>query len=150
MKKRMEDMRNIALILGAGAVGALGTGLALVATQKTAAPTVPAMRLVPAVPSLQPASQPIVYIDGVRVNRSVEGQSPLRLSPSGLRGGLDLDPDQIDRVEVIKGSAAKQMYGSEGEHGVIQIFTKPSGESGKSEASEGSVERAKDDSGSGR
>jgi hypothetical protein len=36
----------------------------------------------------------------------------------------DLSPDEIDRVEVLKGPAASTLYGSEASGGVIQIFTK--------------------------
>jgi hypothetical protein len=54
-------------------------------------------------------AEPIVYIDGERVERSaMEG----------------LGPDQIDRVEVIKGEAAIELFGEEASVGVIQIFTK--------------------------
>src|SRR5690606_23846665 len=36
----------------------------------------------------------------------------------------DLNPDDIARVEVIKGAAATTLYGTEASAGVIQIFTK--------------------------
>ena len=57
---------------------------------------------------------PLIYIDGVRVDRL-----------SDLEGDLipSLDPDAIDRIEVIKGAAAERLYGEEGANGVIQIFT---------------------------
>lgn len=60
---------------------------------------------------------PLIYVDGVRIN----GVNDLE----GL-GGLvpSLNPDDIDRIEVIKGSAAKTLYGEEGANGVIQIFLK--------------------------
>lgn len=59
---------------------------------------------------------PLIYVDGVRINgiNDLEGVSSI----------TDLNPDDIDRVEVIKGSAAKELYGDEGANGVIQIFTK--------------------------
>ena len=60
---------------------------------------------------------PLIYVDGVRVN----GVNDL----DGLSGLIpSLKPDAIDRVEVIKGSAAKTLYGEEGANGVIQIFMK--------------------------
>ncbi len=61
------------------------------------------------------APAPVVYIDGVRVDGSMEQ--------------LNLNPDRIARVEVIKGPAAKREYGSEAEGGVIQVFLKPDSES---------------------
>jgi TonB-dependent SusC/RagA subfamily outer membrane receptor len=42
----------------------------------------------------------------------------------------DIDPNDIERIEVIKGAAAATLYGTEAAAGVIQIFTK-SGRSGK-------------------
>jgi TonB-dependent SusC/RagA subfamily outer membrane receptor len=36
----------------------------------------------------------------------------------------DLNPNDIERVEVLKGAAAATLYGSEATNGVIQIFTK--------------------------
>ena len=63
--------------------------------------------------SLEPDARPIIYVDGVRVNG--DHDEALQL----------LEPDQIDRVEVLKGDAAKELYGSEARNGVIQIFTKP-------------------------
>ena len=36
----------------------------------------------------------------------------------------DINPQDIDRVEVIRGAAAATLYGTEASSGVIQIFTK--------------------------
>ena len=36
----------------------------------------------------------------------------------------DINPNDIDRIEVLKGSAASTLYGTEAAAGVIQIFTK--------------------------
>ena len=69
---------------------------------------------------------PLIYVDGVRVN-GINDLEGLSLIPS-------LDPDAIERVEVIKGAAAKTLYGEEAANGVIQIFTKDGG----SEGAEGS------------
>ncbi len=35
-----------------------------------------------------------------------------------------LDPDTIDRIEVVKGGAAEALYGERAAGGVIQIYTK--------------------------
>ncbi|MDE2753505.1 MAG: TonB-dependent receptor plug domain-containing protein [Gemmatimonadota bacterium] len=61
---------------------------------------------------LEGGGEPIIYIDGVRVEGDRDEAMQL------------LSPDQIDRVEVLKGDAAKELYGSEARNGVIQIFTK--------------------------
>ena len=36
----------------------------------------------------------------------------------------DLNPNDIERIEVLKGPAAATLYGSDASNGVIQIFTK--------------------------
>ncbi|SMO52583.1 SusC/RagA family TonB-linked outer membrane protein [Fodinibius sediminis] len=75
--------------------------------------------------SLSQSNEPIILIDGVRVDRgggfggSVSaggGASPSRLD--------DINPASIDRVEILKGAAAATLYGTEASNGVIQIFTK--------------------------
>jgi TonB-dependent starch-binding outer membrane protein SusC len=72
--------------------------------------------------SLTQDNQPLIYVDGVRLDRSnttlvgTGGQAISRL--------VDIPPQDIARIEVIKGSAATAMYGSEASSGVIQIFTK--------------------------
>ena len=35
-----------------------------------------------------------------------------------------INPDDIERIEIIKGSAATTLYGTEAAAGVIQVFTK--------------------------
>lgn len=59
---------------------------------------------------------PIIYVDGVRIN----GVNDLE----GLNDLSSFDPDDIDRIEIIKGAAAKTRYGEEAANGVIQIFMK--------------------------
>lgn len=72
--------------------------------------------------SLSQGEDPLVYVDGVRVDISsdggpgVSGQSPSRM--------LDIIPSDIERVEIIKGAAAATLYGTEASNGVVQIFTK--------------------------
>ena len=71
--------------------------------------------------SLSQSNEPIVYIDGVRANNGGGltfngGGSPSRLD--------DINPEAIERVEILKGAAAATLYGSEASNGVIQIFTK--------------------------
>ena len=53
--------------------------------------------------------EPLIYMDGELVDRSVMEE---------------FNPDQIERVDVLKGDAAIEMYGPEAAVGVIQIFTK--------------------------
>ncbi len=77
--------------------------------------------------------RPVIYIDGVRVDArqqewgSSAGASTTCCAFSGGAGEdrlSDLNPDEIDRIEVLKGPSAATLYGSEASGGVIQIFTK--------------------------
>jgi len=84
--------------------------------------------------SLAASSEPVIYVDGVRVQSNAGGsfrnnwQTP---QPGQLAGGgqtasaLDaINPDDIESVEVIKGPAASTLYGADAANGVIQIITK--------------------------
>jgi len=81
------------------------------------------------------SQRPVVYIDGVRVDtRATEWTNASgignKIACCAFAGGTstdrlsDLNPDDIERVEVLKGAAAATLYGSEATNGVIQIFTK--------------------------
>ena len=71
--------------------------------------------------SLTQLNEPIVYVDGIRVDRSAVTSFNGQGSPSRLD---DIPPESIERVEVLKGAAAATLYGTEASNGVIQIFTK--------------------------
>jgi TonB-dependent SusC/RagA subfamily outer membrane receptor len=80
--------------------------------------------------SVAMSNQPILYVDGIRVRSEGFARNT---PPSGsvLRGNNDIasplnniNPADIDRIEVIKGAAATTLYGTEAAAGVIQIFTK--------------------------
>ena len=64
--------------------------------------------------SLTQSNEPVVFLDGVRISSG--GGQTSRLE--------DIDPQSIERVEVLKGAAAATLYGTEASNGVIQIFTK--------------------------
>lgn len=72
--------------------------------------------------SLTQDNQPLIYIDGIRVERS--SRSEVSTGGQTLSRLNDINPQDIARVEIIKGAAATAMYGSEASSGVIQIFTK--------------------------
>jgi TonB-linked SusC/RagA family outer membrane protein len=69
--------------------------------------------------------QPLIYVDGIRVNNEVATGIVVQAFGSGVVSRLnDFDPNTIDHIEVIKGPAAATIYGTEASSGVIQIFTK--------------------------
>ena len=75
--------------------------------------------------SLSLTSEPIVIIDGVRMTSTANnlatgvgtgGNGPSRLD--------DLNPEEIENIEVVKGPSAATLYGTEAANGVINITTK--------------------------
>lgn len=75
-------------------------------------------------------NQPLIFIDGVRT-RSDEYPRNGIFTGTTQRGANaygsplnDINPDDIERIEVVKGAAAATLYGTDAAAGVIQIFTK--------------------------
>ena len=77
--------------------------------------------------SLTQGNRPLIYVDGVRLFSEALPVSNQGQSSSPLN---DIDPNDIERIEIIKGAAATTLYGTEASNGVVQIFTK-SGAGGK-------------------
>ncbi|MHC4234517.1 MAG: TonB-dependent receptor domain-containing protein [Planctomycetota bacterium] len=76
--------------------------------------------------SLAMSNEPVVYVDGVRIDNA-GGFGGGQVSSGNNGGGSrldDINPDAIERIEILKGAAAATLYGSEASAGVIQIFTK--------------------------
>ena len=75
--------------------------------------------------SLSLSNEPLVYIDGVRANAQVStGPINQAFGSSSISRINDINPDDIESIEVIKGPAAATLYGTEASNGVIQIITK--------------------------
>jgi TonB-dependent SusC/RagA subfamily outer membrane receptor len=75
--------------------------------------------------SLSLSDQPLVYVDGVRVDNDVAAGPQNQGYSSGSINRLgDFTPDDIESIEIIKGPAAATLYGTEASSGVIQIITK--------------------------
>ncbi len=68
------------------------------------------------------SSDPLYIIDGVIVNNN--STNVLNITSVVQNRLSDLNPQDIDRIEVIKGAAAAAIYGSRASNGVVQIFTK--------------------------
>ncbi|MGH7720385.1 MAG: TonB-dependent receptor domain-containing protein, partial [Gemmatimonadaceae bacterium] len=78
--------------------------------------------------SIALSNQPLVFIDGVRMDGgsrtllSVSGSgTATSQAPSALN---DLNPSDIESIEIVKGPAAATLYGADASAGVIQIITK--------------------------
>jgi TonB-linked SusC/RagA family outer membrane protein len=71
------------------------------------------------------SADPLIYVDGVRVDNQTSTGISIQAFGSGVISRLnDFDPDQIESIEVLKGPAAATLYGTEAARGVINIITK--------------------------
>ncbi len=72
------------------------------------------------------SGQPLIYIDGVRVNSGGPGaEGSLGVGTQSPSTRLnDISPELIESLEIIKGPAAATLYGTEASNGVINIITK--------------------------
>jgi TonB-linked SusC/RagA family outer membrane protein len=91
--------------------------------------------------TLTGASQPLIIVDGVYINNSFQRTG--RATVSGAGGSnqddganrlADLNPNDIESIEVLKGPSAAAIYGTRANAGVIIITTKR-GASGKTTVS---------------
>ncbi len=85
------------------------------------------------------SSQPLFIVDGVPFGSSTstnagstggnnnDGRNDFINGSSGSSRFLDIDPNNIESVNVLKGYAAATLYGTEGRNGVILITTKSGG-----------------------
>jgi TonB-linked SusC/RagA family outer membrane protein len=76
--------------------------------------------------SLSQSNEPIVYVDGVRIdNGGGFGAGFVGTGGGGRPSRLDdIDPSSIEKIEVLKGAAAATLYGTEASNGVLLITTK--------------------------
>jgi TonB-linked SusC/RagA family outer membrane protein len=69
--------------------------------------------------------EPLIYVDGVRVNNEQGTGISVQAFSSGVVSRLnDFNPDEIESIEILKGPAAATLYGTEAARGVINIITK--------------------------
>jgi len=87
------------------------------------------------------SSQPLFIIDGVYVNNNVltTGRSSVSGAGGNSQDGAanrlaDLNPDDIESVEILKGASAAAIYGQRANAGVVIINTKQ-GKAGKTQIS---------------
>ncbi|MEO5509622.1 MAG: SusC/RagA family TonB-linked outer membrane protein [Longimicrobiales bacterium] len=79
--------------------------------------------------SILGTAEPLIVVDGVIIDNTTDAL--IGLSTNATRGGAgmssrlsDISPDDVERIEVLKGASAAALYGSRAKNGVIQIFTK--------------------------
>ena len=71
--------------------------------------------------SLSLSNEPLIYIDGIAASNSKGG---IALGGQDYSRLNDVNPEEIENIEVLKGPAASAIYGSAASNGVILITTK--------------------------
>jgi TonB-linked SusC/RagA family outer membrane protein len=70
------------------------------------------------------SSTPLFVVDGVPFDASTNAQASFQYGNTTSSRFLDLDPNNIDNISVLKGLSATVLYGELGRNGVILITTK--------------------------
>ena len=76
------------------------------------------------VSSISGSADPLFIVDGVPFNGSTNTNSDFTYGNQTSSRFLDLDPNNIESVNVLKGLSATTLYGEQGRNGVILITTK--------------------------
>ena len=69
-------------------------------------------------------NQPLFIVDGIPFSSETNSQGSFVDGNNGSSRFLDIDPNNIEAVSVLKGLAAATLYGTQGRNGVILITTK--------------------------
>ncbi|MBJ12919.1 MAG: hypothetical protein CMG62_07590, partial [Candidatus Marinimicrobia bacterium] len=75
--------------------------------------------------------QPVIYIDGVRMDN--EEFYSAYAGGQGVSTLADLNPEDIESIEILKGPAGATTYGTNGSNGVVLITTKKGGEQNRAD-----------------
>src|SRR5213080_405594 len=76
--------------------------------------------------SLSLTNEPIIVVDGIRVENGATGQTATSIGVGGQTPSRldDLSPEDVESIEIVKGPSAAALYGTDAANGVIQIRTK--------------------------
>lgn len=79
--------------------------------------------------SISLGNEPLIIVDGIKFNNSVGQDNVSGATTIGVGGQVpsrfnDINPEDIESMEILKGPAAAAQYGTAAANGVIQITTK--------------------------
>ncbi len=87
--------------------------------------------------SITGSNQPLFVVDGVPIDNSMDytgnpddGRNNLTYGVAFSNRAIDLNPDDIENISVLKGGAATALYGMRAGNGVVIISTKKSKDTG--------------------
>ena len=86
--------------------------------------------LIRGVSSLTGNNQPLFVVDGIPISNNLNNSAQQRGGRKGYDYGnaaMDINPDDVDSINILKGAAASAIYGSRGANGVVIITTKKGG-----------------------
>lgn len=92
--------------------------------------------------SFSGSNQALFVVDGIPFSSDTNAQGGFISGNTGSSRFLDLDPNNIANIEVLKGLAASTLYGSQGKNGVILITTKAGAQQGVAKKSEITVSQS--------
>ncbi|HET7665174.1 MAG TPA: TonB-dependent receptor plug domain-containing protein, partial [Mycobacterium sp.] len=73
--------------------------------------------------SLSLSNEPIYYIDGIRVE-STSASFSVGTGGQSFSRVNDINPEEIESIEIVKGPSAATLYGTQAANGVVRITTK--------------------------
>ena len=73
--------------------------------------------------SVSLSNEPLLIVDGVRLDNSTDSFGP-GVGGASVSRFDDINPEDVESIEVLKGPAASALYGTAAANGVIQITTK--------------------------
>ncbi|GAB3840538.1 SusC/RagA family TonB-linked outer membrane protein [Hymenobacter jeollabukensis] len=76
------------------------------------------------VSSLQGNNQPLFVVDGIPISNDLDRTSSSLFGAQQANRALDIDPESIESMTILKGPAAAALYGSRAASGAIIITTK--------------------------
>ena len=80
--------------------------------------------------SFSGSNQPLFIVDGVPFSSDTNAQGDFVDGNNGSSRFLDIDPNNIESISLLKGLAASTLYGTQGRNGVILITTKAGSSAG--------------------
>lgn len=78
-------------------------------------------------------TQPLFVVDGTPISNASNMVESMVSGTAVANRAIDLNPNDVERVEILKGAAATAIYGSRGANGVVLVTTRR-GQSGRTRA----------------
>ena len=119
---RMESIESVPLPTVENALQGRIAGVRV--TQNSGAPGSAISIRVRGSSSISAGNDPLYVIDGVPVNQGNFSQINATFGGQGINTLSDLNPDDVESIEVLKDASAAAIYGSRASNGVVLITTK--------------------------